>query len=461
VCGLLGYREDAPIGLPAIEFPPYRSSLRSGDRQSATSSAAVPGGVIKLEYIERVVGDQVLITFRDVTEHLRRERQLAAFAQTTASIATAEALDTLLDTIAAQVLAATRIPACTLVLFSRTDRVIERVGTAGGYPNDYRERLEACRRLGAPLASLAAHDAHEPLIARDWCQQVLADPRWEPVHEVLRGKDWGALAAIPLTSQGTSIGGLTAFYPRGHNPAPSDVSFLMSIAELAAVAVQNHRMQADIERRSAFVERQRIARDLHDAVVQSLFSLVLQTEALEIVSAREGGVDRDERIRSSLADVRTLAKEALAEMRVLIHHLRPPALEVGGLAESIRTYADGLAVRHRVGIEVTGNVQPGSLELSVEEDVLRIVQESLNNAVRHSGAAHVAVAMLGDPDAGLVVTVTDDGSGFDPDGVFPGHWGLSSMRERAERIAAELRITSSSEGTCLSLVAPRCPGPGS
>jgi signal transduction histidine kinase len=459
-CGLLGRQAGDLVGRPANEFPPYRSALRSGDRQAATS--AIPGGagILRLQYLERMIDGVVLVAFRDVTDRLRGDRQLAAFAQTTSSIANLESLDDVLDTVARQVLEATRVPSCTLVLFSRSDGAIERIGTAGGYPSDYPARLEACRQLGAPLVSLEAHQAGAPVVVPDWCQMVLADSRWAPVHEVLRGKDWGTLAAIPLSSRSDSIGALTAFYPRGRHPDPVDISFLVSIAELATVAVQNHRMRADIERRTVSSERQRIARDLHDALTQSLFSLVLQAETLQLVSQREGSGDRDRRIRTGLADLRALAEDVHAEMRVLIHHLRPTELGSGGLVEAVRRYADGLAGQHGVQIDVTASLPAGTLDLATEEGVYRVVQEALNNAARHSGARRVSALLVegeGEPH-GLSVTVTDDGHGFDPSNSFPGHWGLLSMRERAAELGGTVHIASSRAGTRLSLAVPTSRG---
>lgn len=429
------------VGCPAVIFPKVPRDLQRLDRgtRGTTVDMASSGGRRRVEYTEQHVNGAVLIAFRDITEGWRRERQLSAFAQTASSIAYAKDLNTVLNEVAASVLDATGIPACTLVLVDPASGAIVRIGTAGGYPPDYSARLEACRRMGAPLMSLAAFTSARPVVALDWCQRVLADPRWEPVHDVLRGRDWGSLAAIPLTSKDGTIGGLTAFYPRGQDPTDGEVEFLSTIGEQVAVAVAHHKLMADMGSKAALEERHRIARDLHDSVSQALFSLTLQTRALELINENPKP-GREHRVKDGLAELRNLTSLALAEMRALIFHLRPSALEEEGLVSAARKHCAAVAAREGMRIEVVSGRDSLSVPDSAATDLFHIIQEAVNNAVRHANAHQITVAF--EQGHGLDVMICDDGEGFDLTERHGGHYGLATMAERAEALGGKLELSS-------------------
>jgi signal transduction histidine kinase len=184
-------------------------------------------------------------------------------------------------------------------------------------------------------------------------------------------------------------------------------------------------------------ERNRLARELHDSVSQKLFGLVLSAEAATTLLDRDPG-----EARSELERLRTLAQEAMDELRSLVFELRPPALEAEGLATALRKHVDVLrrVYRREIGLELYG-APPRTPE--VEREVFRIAQEALENALRHAQAKHLDLR-LDARDGRLLLTVTDDGVGFDPaaPAVRSRRLGLTSMEERAEALGGTLQVES-------------------
>ncbi len=217
---------------------------------------------------------------------------------------------------------------------------------------------------------------------------------------------------------------------------------------------ERDRLERDLRRKAAEVaageERAHLARELHDSVTQALFSMTLVTRSLEILLERDPS-----RAAEQLATLRDLQRDALAEMRSLIFELRPGSLEQDGLAHALRTHC--AAVEGRVGLLVDlelGGLDGERAPIAVEEAVYRIAQEGLHNVVKHAGASHVRIAVAHDGDH-LRMTLQDDGIGFDPASVPPGHLGLAGMRARAERLGGSLVVESTpGQGTTIQLGLP-------
>jgi ligand-binding sensor domain-containing protein/signal transduction histidine kinase len=217
--------------------------------------------------------------------------------------------------------------------------------------------------------------------------------------------------------------------------------------------------ESEMERAVA-AERSRLARELHDAVTQTLFSASLIAEALPTLWMRDQEMGRER-----LAMLRQMSRGALAEMRTLLLELRPAALVETSLEDLLRQL--GEAVTGREGVPVTVEVE-GLCELPADLHVAlyRIAQEALNNVVKHAQASQVAVSLRCTPRVpspslregeGSAVEVElrirDDGRGFDPDDVSPEHMGLGIMRERAEAVGAQLGIVSQTgRGTQVTVV---------
>ncbi|HEX2194509.1 MAG TPA: PAS domain S-box protein [Candidatus Limnocylindria bacterium] len=222
---------------------------------------------------------------------------------------------------------------------------------------------------------------------------------------------------------------------------------------------ERERLEADLRRQAAALaaneERANLARELHDSVTQALFSMGLTTRALELLLDRDPAAARDK-----LAELRDLQKDALAEMRALIFELRPQGLETDGLVQALRNHA--AAVQGRTGMAVSVEVDFAErLALDVEESLYRIAQEALHNVIKHANADQAWITVRSD-EGRLLLTVEDDGIGFDPARAPRGHLGLVSMNQRAERIGAELDIAPRPEGGSrvrVAMALPSAPAP--
>lgn len=214
------------------------------------------------------------------------------------------------------------------------------------------------------------------------------------------------------------------------------------------VAERTAALKAQYQRQATLEERQRLARDLHDVVSQTLFSASVIAETLPRLWERS-----PDQVRRGLDELHRLTRGALAEMRALLLELRPEALAQTNLADLLRQLASALA--GRTDLELTLAIEPApALPGEVRLGLYRIAQEALNNVVNHARARRVEIALaaLGD---GVSLAIRDDGQGFDPDTVRPGRLGLGILGERAAAIGATLAISSApGAGTEISVAWP-------
>jgi len=294
--------------------------------------------------------------------------------------------------------------------------------------------------LGAMLEEREPYrspDIHEHPRFRGW---------WPKGHPDMR-----SFLGVPIASRQGVIG---AFYLTDKEGAldftAEDQELIELLAAHAAIAITNARLYEQSRELSILAERNRLALDLHDAVSQKLFGLVLTAESALTLLDREPAAAREQ-----LARLQSLAQEARDELRSLVLELRPPDLERDGLCGALRKHVEMLRRLQPVPIEL-------DLDANIDRDpgrdreLLRIAQEALHNALRHAHAQHLAVR-LGREDGKLLLEVEDDGVGFDPaaGGLRSTHLGLTSMEERAERVGAQLAIRSRrGRGTTVRLEAP-------
>lgn len=186
-------------------------------------------------------------------------------------------------------------------------------------------------------------------------------------------------------------------------------------------------------------ERRRVRRDLHDEVGPLLAAVIVQTDVASLTLDRS-----PERARESLTKAHTASSEAVLALRRIVRDLHPVAVDSLGLAGAL----DELAFRlsGQTSVTTTATIMP-ALPAAIEVALYRIAAEAAGNAVRHSGASSVSIQLLTDEDA-LLLTVIDDGNGFNPDTV-PAGVGLTSMRERAAELDGDLSITSTTGGTTI------------
>ncbi|HEX2468304.1 MAG TPA: GAF domain-containing sensor histidine kinase [Solirubrobacterales bacterium] len=277
---------------------------------------------------------------------------------------------------------------------------------------------------------------------------IHTDPRfrgwWPRGHPDMR-----SFLGVPIVAPEGVIG---AFYLTAKEGASAfgdaDQELIELLAAHAAIAITNARLYERSRELSILSERNRLALELHDAVSQKLFSMVLTAEAVATL------LDRDPDAASAkLARLKELADEALGELRALIAELRPPDLDRDGLPGALSKQVEMLRGLHSVEIEldIDEGVEAGDGER--DRQVLRIAQEALQNALRHAGARQVSVRLAA-PNGGLLLEVSDDGVGFQPADpeLRSRRLGLTSMEERAQRLGGRLEISSSpAAGTTVRL----------
>lgn len=227
-----------------------------------------------------------------------------------------------------------------------------------------------------------------------------------------------------------------------------DMALIIALAEQIGMMLENHRLRQNAEEMAVLEERQRLARDLHDSVTQSLFSLSLFSRA-----GREAAEDGDhDRLIYSLTELERNTLHALREMRLLLYELRPADLEQGGLISAIEMRLN--TVERRIGLQV--DVQMGGyvgMSPAREIQFYHIIVEALNNVVKHAAATHLTLRLT-QAGGNLQLRIVDDGRGFDPAQVIGG-MGLENIRERVARLGGQLSITSEPGcGTQLEILIP-------
>jgi signal transduction histidine kinase len=234
-----------------------------------------------------------------------------------------------------------------------------------------------------------------------------------------------------------------------------DEEILSLFAAHAAIALTNARLYEHSRELSVLQERSRLARDLHDAVTQKLFSIRAHARAAAVLAGRDP-IDPD-RVQAEIEVVAALGAEAHAELRAVIDGLAPPDLEAAGLADSLRRYAVLAGRAHGIPVTFTAAELP-PLGPRAEAALYRVAQEALHNALRHSGAGQVSVRLVRTPRR-VSLVVSDDGRGFVP-GAPSGGVGLASMRERASAAGGTLTIRSGPDGTKVQMTVPAATGRG-
>jgi nitrate/nitrite-specific signal transduction histidine kinase len=254
--------------------------------------------------------------------------------------------------------------------------------------------------------------------------------------------------AVPLKSKDTIIGVLDVQSEHRDAFDEQDLTVLQALGRQTAIAIDNARLYQQAQRLAVIEERNRLARDLHDSVTQSLYGVMLLAEAAgRLIASGEPAQGAEH-----LQELRQTAQEALWEMRALVFELRPSVLEEHGLVTALASRLE--AVEERAGLETSLEVEGGDhrLPLDVEVRLYRIAQEALNNALRHAEAHHIKVR-LRQSEAGATLEIADDGVGFDPAPAWQqGGLGLCGMKERAAQMGARLSIASRpGEGTCVQV----------
>jgi signal transduction histidine kinase len=282
---------------------------------------------------------------------------------------------------------------------------------------------------------------------------IRADPRfwgWPAAHPELTD-----VLAVPILDGSRVLGFIFAACKRQPGGfTERDERVLTLFAAHAAIALTNARLYERGRELSVLEERARLARDLHDAVAQKLFSVRAKARAAALLVPRDPA-----RAAAEIDSVAVLAGQAHAELRAVIDGLAPPDLAEGGLVGSVRSYAVLVGRTYGTDVRVLATDLPQLDELR-ETVLYRVAQEAIGNALRHSGSPDVTVRLSARPRT-IVLEVADHGTGFDPAGPHGG-LGLDSMHERASSVAGRLTIisrpgTETGAGTTVRLTVPLHP----
>jgi signal transduction histidine kinase len=460
---ILGDVDRLPAALMAV--------IEQGDASAAANEpVALECGLRRLEVECRPVSAPSLAPLRaawltDVTRVRVVQRRLAAIARASSSVAAVGNLAATVDAVAAEVVRADQIAAVQVITLDDTGTRVRLLGTAGFRDtSDFIPRLQRCQQLGAEMKMLEAAATGKVVAVPHRKPQVLADARWEPLHAIMDQPDWDSYVGVPLIVDGRTVGVLNAFCtPQEQPPTPEDIAFLVAMAEQAALAVDRAELVSAAEMQARREERHRVAADLHDSVVQQVFSIKMRAEALRLGIERDGEVAA-ERLSEHAEALATSSRLALDDLRALILELRPGGLAETGLIGSVASLVESVGARTGIATTFHSDLEFVALPSGLEDDLYRIVQEALHNVVKHAEASTVEVSMAaGGLDHGLlVVDIVDDGVGFRRPPLPGRSLGMLSMRERAQRWGGSvvLRGRSGQGGHCRATIPlPTTAGP--
>jgi signal transduction histidine kinase len=305
----------------------------------------------------------------DVTERARTmellERRVSALGHVAAHLVVDQPLDVTVRDVVRIVVQAGSGVAAALHIVDQVTGELTALATHG-LPEGYEEGLRTSWASGGDLPTTTAVRDQRMQLVRDAPALKLANPDAAPIHPYLADVPWDSVLSLPLDSLGRCLGALHVYRLPGPDPEPDELAFLSAVADQTAVAVENARLLDDGRRNAALLERQRLARDLHDSVSQALFSMTLHARAAQLALAKLELSD-DSPLGRSVGQLRELTQGALAEMRALMFELRPGALAEEGLVSAVTKQAAALSAREGLPVSVTGPAERLAAPAEVEE----------------------------------------------------------------------------------------------
>ena len=370
-------------------------------------------------------------------EEEKRQRQLAeSLRQVTTVLSASLERPTVLNAILEQLQRVLKYDEASIWLIDKEELVIKEVVGLSASHLGYRMPLKS----GGPLT------------------QVLQERQVVILTNLIKAESWPAWfipaepnswMGAPLIIGRSIIGLLIVEQDQVGAYHSEDAQILQTFANQAAIAIENARLYEQAQTVAVDAERQRLARDLHDSVTQSLYSLTLLTSGWAKM-AQQGRL-KVTQVAEHFDQLQDVSLQALKEMRLLLHQLRPPVLEEVGLLGALQQRLE--AVEQRVNVETRlltrGNVDGVPSDLAAQ--LYFIAQEALNNVLRHAQATNITVGIEIDHDNYLILSVADNGIGFDPATPSFG-LGLETIRERTEAVGGQINIASTpQQGTTVSV----------
>lgn len=292
------------------------------------------------------------------------------------------------------------------------------------------------------------NDGSENVLYLDGATDTIHQNGQDKNSQSSSGLRYKTLLCVPIRLAPEVYGSFLLFYKDEIILSTEEIETITSLSDQASLAIENARLYQQAEQLAVMEERERLARDMHDSVMQSIYSLTLFSAA----GGRQIRNGNIERVQEYLDQLVETAQQALKEMRLLLYELRPVVLEQEGLIGALRRRLD--AVETRAGIKTTLDVpEPVVPPFYAEEGLYRIAQEALNNSLKHSGADRVAVRIVRE-QAAIVMQISDNGNGFSLADAqeFSGGMGLGNMHERMQKLQGEIQIESDPEtGTTVTV----------
>ena len=383
--------------------------------------------LLQREYLIQTLEEQVaertrqLTTFLDMTMLSDQEQDLADVLQPSMAAITEIA----------------HCDACSIHIITDTADSLHLVAQRG-IPKEFMQ----------PLSEVEVDQAFIQWLQNEDHYQTTGDPgEWPIFPEQFCFPGYRAFFATRLSAGNISQGLLSCYRAADQPFTPFQATILSALGELLGIIVENHRLRIEAEELAALEERQRLAREIHDAVSQSVYSLSLfARSANDALSAND-----TQKLSNNLQDLEATALQAMREMRLLLYQLRTPEVDVGLPAALEARFNQ---VERRLGIQAASEVETQiDLPIRIRHEVWRIITEALNNALKHANADRVDVKMTL-AEGNLLVTIQDNGIGIDGSRVGLG-MGLKNMRARADALSGLLEFISSvGEGTQVRLQVP-------
>ena len=388
-------------------------------------------------------------------ESKRRNRELVALNRVAATIGQSLDLTEVLHEALGQLMAVSEAEHGSIFLLEPGEQILR----LAAYQNQTEDYVRYYNRVevGDQITGVVAQTGEVLMLENPMDDSRITLP-------VLRGETYKKFyLGVPFKSKGRVVGVANLTSQVVRRLEGRDLEMLSAIGNQIGIAVDNARLYLEASQVAALDERNRLARDLHDSVTQTLFSITLTAESARAMLTR-----KPERVEAQVERLQNLARGALAEMRSLIFQLRPAALQEQGLVAALEKHVAALQAKEAFQVEFQVE---GERRLSDEHEqtLYRIAQEAFNNITKHSKASQVWVK-LEIEEAGARLTIRDNGQGFDAASVMAqrdrSSLGLTSMQERTELSGGTYTIESTpGNGTCLSVylplsVAPRPVGMG-
>ncbi|NQW21965.1 MAG: GAF domain-containing sensor histidine kinase [SAR202 cluster bacterium] len=298
--------------------------------------------------------------------------------------------------------------------------------------SDHYEREITHLKIGEQLTGRVARNA-TPIFIEDLAQ------REKRTTVVMRREGFRSFAGIPLSSKGRLVGVMNLASERVRWLEDAERALILSVGNQLAVAIDNAQLFAQTARLAVLEERNWLAREIHDTLAQGLVALTLQ---LELAITQIEDFDRVDLATTSVRRCLNLARENLEEARRSVSHLRGDRVATRDLRTLLEGMADEVRADTGVLVRTTISRRIGVLPVNLSEGLYRIAQEALANALQHSGATSIHLALRVNAEE-VVMSVKDDGMGFDPHANIPeGHFGIQGMGERASLLGGRLDLQS-------------------